>query len=244
LRVYLGHDAPAVCRIAGRVSPSVQDAVILPPCTGAYGLPALLATLDAWLDVHPVRGDIDWIVGIDHARYLLLPWDRRLASDAFCRSLTAALFEQHFAGSGTPFADHQLRFAPVAFERPRLAALIANDVVRELTDFARRRGCRTVRITPAVTVVWNRFYGRWKKGTGVLALIDGPRLLRIGYDRGHVTTFSIQPFSETRSSSAPGDTTWVFPAHHPAAPDGDELALDTLAPDDDPRLAYALCGAI
>lgn len=241
LCVYLGHDALAVCHVVGLLNPPVQNkAIVNPRSAGAPDLPALLAALDTWLDAHPARGQIDWIVGIEHVHYLLLPWDSRLAHEAFCRSLTAALFAQHFP-VGIPFTDFQLRFAPLAFGQPRMTALIANDVVHELTAFARRRGCRTRRIVPAVSVVWDRFYPRWKKGTGILALVEGPRLLRIGYDHGHIVTFAVQPFSG-RSSAAADSATCIFPPLHPVTPGGNAVQIGSLAPDGDPRLAYALCG--
>ncbi|WP_175873182.1 hypothetical protein [Burkholderia sp. BCC0397] len=240
LCVYLGHDALAVCHVAGLLNPSVQNKAIVNPGPGAPNLSALLAALGTWLDAHSARGRIDWIVGIEHVRYLLLPWDSRLANEAFCRSLTAALFSQHFP-VGIPFTDFQLRFAPLAFGQPRMTALIANDVVHELTAFARRRGCRARRIVPAVSVVWDRFYPRWKKGTGVLALVEGPRLLRVGYDHGHIVTFAVQPFSD-RSSAAADSATCVFPPLHPGTPGSNAPQIDSLAPDGDPRLAYALCG--
>lgn len=230
----------AVCVVVGRFDPSAQSKAIVR--ADASSLPALLAALDTWLDAHPARGEIDWIMGIEHVRYLLLPWDSRLSNDAFCRSLANALFAQYFPGA-TPFTAFQIRFAPLAFGQPRLTALLANDVVDELNAFARRRGCRTRRIVPAVSAIWDRFYPRWKKGTGVLALIEGPRLLRIGYDHGHIMTLAIQPCAD-RSSAAASDATWVFPLPHPVAPDSNALALDCLAPDDDARLAYALCGVV
>ncbi|WP_322026518.1 hypothetical protein [Burkholderia sp. BCC1977] len=208
---------------------------------GAHGLTDQLAALDAWLDRHPIRGEIEWIVGIDHIRYLLLPWDPRSAIDAFSRSLAAACFLQSF-GSEIPFDAYQLRFAPLAFGRPRLAALIANDAIRELAAFSRRRKCRTRLIAPALSIVWNRFLARLRKDAGALVLVDGPRLLQLDYDRGHMTAFSIQPFSGARPSPMPAGSTWIFPAHDPAAPASGASTLDAYAPDDDAHLAYVLCG--
>ncbi|KVO61491.1 hypothetical protein [Burkholderia stagnalis] len=244
LCVYLGHDALAVCRVTGRFKPIVQDKAVLLTDAGVHDLTSRLAALDAWLDSHPVRGAIDWIIGIDYVRYLLLPWNPRLVSDAFCRSLTAALFAQHFAADAIPFADHQLRFAPVSFGHPRLAALIGNDVIGELTAFSKRRKYRIRQIAPALSVAWNRLFPQVKLGAGVLALIEGPRLLRVASNHGHITAFSIQPYCYSRSSAIPDDVTWVFPAHHLAASAGHMLTVDGHEPDDDVRLAYALCGAV
>ncbi|MDN7859524.1 hypothetical protein QZM81_27345 [Burkholderia cepacia] len=243
LRVYLGHDALAVCRLTGRFKPVVRHKTILRPSSDAHGLAGQLTTLGAWLDVQPTRGEIEWIVGIGHVRYLLLPWDPRLARDAFCRSLTTALFVQSFGGD-IPIDTYQLRFGPLAFGRPRLVSLIANDVIRELTTFSRRRASRARLIVPAMSVVWDHFFARMKKSTGVLALVEGPRLLRVGYDHGHVTTFSIQPFSDTPPSTMPVDATWIFPARSKAAATGGALTLDGHAPNDDAQLAYALCGVV
>ncbi|WP_175954807.1 hypothetical protein [Burkholderia sp. BCC0405] len=243
LRVYLGHDALAVCHFAGRFKPVVRHQAILHPGSGAHGLAGQLATLGAWLDAQPMRGEIEWIVGIDHVRYLLLPWDPRAVQDAFCRSLTTALFAQSFGGD-VPIDAYQLRFGPLAFGRPRLVSLIANDAIRELAAFSTRRACRTRLIAPAMSVVWDRYFARLKKSAGVLALVEGPRLLRVGYDHGHVTTFSIQPFSDTQPSTMPGDATWIFPAHYRAGAAGGALTLDGHTPDDDAQLAYALCGVV
>ncbi|KVL04468.1 hypothetical protein [Burkholderia cepacia] len=243
LCIHLGHGMLAVCRVTGRFRPVVADTAVLPTETGATALADQLAVLDTWLDTHPFSGAFDWIVGIDHVRYVLLPWNPRLTSDAFCRSVAAALFAQQVATDERPFADHQIQFAPLAYGRPRLAALIANATLDALTLFSTRRERRVRRIVPAFGVAWDRMLPRIQRDSGVLALIEGPRLLRVVSERGHITAFSIQPFSSAHRPALADDATWVFPAQPAIDPTGRIPLLAGYAPDDDVRLAYALCGA-
>lgn len=244
LCVHLGHDALAVCRVTGRFKPVVRDKVVLFTGARIHDLTGRLAELGAWLDAHPVRGAIDWIIGLDYVRYLLLPWNPRLADDAFCRSMAAALFAQQFSRNEVPFADQQLRFGPLSFGHPRLVALLASNVIRDLTAFSRQRKHRIRRIEPAFSVAWNSLLAQLKAGAGVLALIEGPRLIRIASSCGHITSFSIQPFSETQRAAIPADATRVFPAHHAANSVHRALAVDGHEPGDDVRLAYALCATV
>jgi hypothetical protein len=243
LCVHLAHDALAVCRVTGQFRPVVADKAVLPTEIDAAALVDRLAVLDGWLDTHLFRGAIDWIIGIDHVRYVLLPWNPRLTSDAFCRSVAAALFAQQAGADERPFVDHQVRFAPLSYGRPRLAALIANETLDALAAFSTRRGYRVRRIAPAFSVAWDRLLASTAPAGGVLALIEGPRLLRVVSEHGHITAFSIQPFSNTQPAALPADTTWVFPAHPAIDPAGRLPSIAGHAPDDDVRLAYALCGA-
>ncbi|MFM0729987.1 hypothetical protein PQQ52_05750 [Paraburkholderia sediminicola] len=198
--------------------------------------------LRSWLHAHPFQSSIEWVIGIDHVRYLLLPWDERLSSRSFCHTLATALFAQQSTASEIPFSAYQMRLAPLSFGRPLLAALIPSEVIREITAFASRHQCRTRRIAPALSAVWDRFFVRVKNDSGVLALIEEQRLLRVTYDHGHVTSLSVQPFSGERTPAIPGGVTLAFPARNLTMPANGDLTLQGLAPDDDARFAYALCG--
>jgi hypothetical protein len=175
---------------------------------------------------------------------LLLPWDEHLASQSFCHTLAAALFAQQSIGGEIPFSAYQMRLAPLSFGRPRLAALIPSEVIKELTTFASCQQSRTQRITPAMSAVWDRFFARIKNDSGVLALVEGQRLLRVTYDQGHVSSLSVQPFSNGQTSAIPGGATLAFPARNLAMAATGDLALQGLASDDDTRFAYALCGMV
>ncbi|WP_229012961.1 hypothetical protein [Paraburkholderia gardini] len=214
----------------------------MPSHDGNHTVSAALTALTEWLHAHPLRGGIEWVVGIDYVRYLLLPWDERLANRSFCRTLAAALFAQQCPGEDVPFSAFRLRLAPLRFGQPRVAALIPVEIVNELTEFAPRHQCRTRRITPTLGVVWNRFFSLVKNEAGVLALVEGQRLIRVGYDHGHVTSLSVQPFSDQRRAYIQQNVTRFFPARNMAAPANGELALQGLVPGDDVRVAYALCG--
>jgi hypothetical protein len=245
LRIYLSGRSLAACLVQGRFRPMLRAKVIFPfaapNCGGGDNLPAALAALSEWLHAHPHRGAIEWIIGIDHVRYLFLPWDARLSSKSFCHALAAALFAQQFSGDDIPFSEHQLRFAPLSFGRPRLVALIPSEVVSELTAFASRHHCRSRRIAPALSVVWDSVFPKVKNDIGVLALVEGQRLLRVHYDHGQLISLSIKPCSEAHTWAIPGDVTYLFPPRDTTTP-GAELAPQGLAPGDDPRYAYALCG--
>jgi hypothetical protein len=246
LRIYLGRDGLAVCVVSGRLRPVVQMKAFLPITTsdsgGTHGITAALNVLSSWLHTHPLRATIDWVLGIDHVRYLLLPWDDRLSSRSFCHTLAAALFSQQFSGSEIPYFAYRVRFAPLSYGRPLLAALVTSQATDELKTFASGHHCRTRWIATSLSVVWDRFFVRVKGDTGVLALVEGPRLLRVTYDHGHVMSLSVQPFSEKLTPSIPGGATHRFPARNLAEPADNECALRGVPADTDARFAYALCG--
>ena len=248
LCVYLSRNELAVCVVTGRFRPVVRSKTILPSTAsdndGTHSVSVALTALTTWLRAHPLRSSIDWVIGIDHVRYLLLPWDERLASQSFCNTLAAALFAQQSTAGEIPFSAYQMRLAPLSFGRPLLAALIPSEVVKELTTFASRHQSRTQRITPALSAVWDCFFVRIKNDSGVLALVEGQRLLRVTYDHGHVSSLSVQPFSGRRTAAIPSDVTLAFPARNLTMAAAGDLALQGLASDDDARFAYALCGMV
>jgi hypothetical protein len=241
LCVYLGDAELAVCRVAGRFRPVVQTKTILSCDASGRDIAAALAALDTWVRANSFRGAIEWIIGIDHVRYLVLPWDERLSSRSFCDTLAAASFAHQFFGNDVPFSAYQLRYASHRFGQPRLVALIPNKVVSTLATFAARHRCYTRCITPSLGAVWDRFFAHVKKDKGVLALVEGQRLLRVAYDHGHVTSLSVQPFSEEKTPAIPGDITKVFPVRNIAMPERTEWIPRGWSPDDDARFAYALC---
>jgi hypothetical protein len=246
LRVYLSRSGLAVCIVTGRFRPVVRSKAILPSiasdCDGTHSVSDALTALTTWLHAHPFRSSIEWVIGIDHVRYLLLPWDERLSRQSFCHTLAAALFAQQSTASDIPFSAYQKRFAPLSFGRPLLAALIPSQVISEITAFASHHQCRTRSVTPALSAIWDRFSVRMKDDSGVLALVEGQRLLRVTYDHGHVVSLSVRPFSGGRTSVTPSGVTLAFPARNLTMPANGDLALRNLAPDDDARFAYALCG--
>ncbi|QIE27513.1 hypothetical protein SBC1_56190 (plasmid) [Caballeronia sp. SBC1] len=248
LLIYLSRGGLAVCVAKGRFRPVVRIKAILPiatrDCDDTDGATAALDALTEWLKVHPVQGVIEWVIGIDYVRYLLLPWDERLSSSPFCLALAAALFAQQFSGSDVSFSAYQLRFARLAFGRPRLTVLISSELLSELNEFASRHRYRSRRITPALSVVWDSLFARVKNGAGVLALVEGQRLLRVSYDRGQFTSVSVQPFCEEQTPVIPSDITYLFPPRNIAVPGGENLPLQDPISGDDARFAYALCGVL
>jgi hypothetical protein len=248
LLIYFSRGELAVCVVKGRFRPVVRMKAILPvatpDCDDTHGTTAALNALTKWLNVHPTRGVIEWVIGIDHVRYLLLPWDERLSSKPFCRTLAAVLFAQQFSGSDISFSAYQLRFARLAFGCPRLTALIPSELLSELNEFAARHHFRSRRITPALSVVWDSLFAQVKNNAGVLALVEGQRLLRVSYDCGQFTSISIQPFSEERTPVVPSDITYLFPPRNIVAPTGKELTLQDPISGGDARFAYALCGVL
>ena len=245
LRIYLSREGLALCLVKRWFRPVIRMKVILPcalpDANDAHNIATPLAVLSEWLQAHPLRYAIEWIIGIDHVRYLLLPWDKRLSSESFCHTLAAALFAQQFAGSDLPFSAYELRFAPLSFGQPRLAALIPSEVVTELITFAPRHRCRSRQITPALSVVLDSLHPEMKNATGMLALVEGQRLLRVAYDNGQVISLSVQPYSYDRKPAIPSGVTHLFPSRDMTLSKSKKLAL-ALTPDDDPRFAYVLCG--
>lgn len=245
LRIYLSRGGLAVCLVKGQFRPVVRMKAILPSAApdadNTHSIAAALTGLTEWLQAHPLRYAIEWVIGIDHVRYLSLPWDERLSSESFCHTLTAALFAQQFAGSDMPFSAYELRFAPLSFGQPRLAALIPSEVVAELIAFALHHRCRSRQITPALSVVWDSLSARVKNDTGMLALVEGQRVLRVAYNNGQIISLSVQPYSNERKPTIPDGATYLFPSRDMIRSTSEKLAL-ALAPDDDPRFAYALCG--
>ncbi|MBN3759424.1 hypothetical protein [Burkholderia sp. Ac-20365] len=252
LRVYLGQGWLAVCVIEGRLRTRMHmraTAVLscsLPDTGANQHLDAQLATLHAWLRTHPVRGKMEWITGLQHVRYLVLPWDERLSDSAFCRSLASALFAQQFADAAgeRDFAAYDMRLGPLSYGRSRVAALIARDVLTQLTAFAPAHGCRTGFIAPMLTVVWNHLGASARAGRGLLALVEGQRVLLAGHERGHITSIQLRPYSGNPDEIAATGATHQFPTPGMTSSVTDMPTPAGLAPCVDARLAYASCGVV
>ncbi|TDY37165.1 hypothetical protein BX592_1425 [Paraburkholderia rhizosphaerae] len=245
LCIYIGENWAAACASAGPLQRVVRMKAVISAASqhhDATDIGPILAEIEAWLRMHHIRATINWFMSIAHVRYLLLPWDDRLASDSFCETLAAAMFAQQFPGDTRNFAAYQLRLGPIAYGQPRMAALVPHAIVSLITVSTRRCHCRIGRIVPMLSVVWNRYVEQFNAETGVLALIEGERLLRVDYDRGRIASLAIEPYSPDRTRAARLDGFRVFPAADTNAPANARLTLPDLAPDDDPRLAYALCG--
>jgi hypothetical protein len=248
LRVYIAHDAVAVCRTEGRFRPKLQkQAVITLPSTSrdpARGISEALQLLPAWLQEQPHQGTVEWIVGFEHVRYLTLPWDERLCSKSFCRTLAKAMFSQQFDENHTSFSSAAVRFAPVSYGRPRLAALIPDHVIQTLVSFSHSYGWRTTKITPALALVWDSFFNRFKMAKGELALVEGQRLQRVAYEFGNIVALKARPFSDTDTPSSHHETDFVFPPGDAPGLSGEALQVKGMATGDDVRMAYALCGVL
>jgi hypothetical protein len=248
LCVYLGEDCSTLCLVTGRFKRVVQMRAVLPFAasgpSSSHKLEAGLTVIETWLQAHPVRAAIDWMIGPCHVRYLLLPWDERLRDDAFCETLAAAMAAQQFTTSTHDDSPRRLRLGPLSYGRPRLAAQIRIDLIDSLCSFAARHNCRTRTIVPMLGVVWNRFFACVKSATGALALVEGKRVLRIGFENGAIISLAVQPCCADRTQIATGGGHFFFPARPKPTPEEGELALQALQSDDDVRLSYALCGAM
>jgi hypothetical protein len=247
LRVYIAHDIVAVCRTEGRFRPKIREKTILPLPSmsreSAHELSEALLALAAWLQRGTQQGAVEWIVGFDQVRYLTLPWDERLYSKSFCHALAKALLSRQLEGNDvTTLSSAVLHLAPAAHGRSRLAALIPGHVVNTLVSFSKTQGWRTTKITPALAVVWDNFFNRFRKGQGTLALIEGQRLQHIAYDRGNIVGLKVRPFREMVGPSPHDVADFRFPSSDTRIHGGEALQVQGMVPGDDIRLAYALCG--
>lgn len=249
LRVYLAHGVVAACLVLGRFRPRIVDKIEVQwPSSvpnSPHDLKEAFIALTNWMEAHSFDGTVEWIVGVDYVRYLLLPWDERLSSISFCRTLAKVLFAQQSYGSDatSSASSVDICFAPLSYGHPLLAALIPKDIVQALASFSWRQRRCTTKITPALALVWDGFSDRFRKGAGVLALVEGGRLLRVDYERGNIVELSVRPFSEPQAQTALAGVNFIFPPIGSEAPGTEDLPIDGLLPDDDRRLAYALCGA-
>lgn len=245
LRVYIAHDALALCRIRGRFKPTVIQKAVLSVPTPAdpdAGLPSMLAALTRWLGEQPGAGCIEWVVGSGLVRYLLLPWDERLASDDFCLALAKALLAQQCSPSDPLLTSAEVRFGSLTHGRPRLAAVIGRDIVRTLASFADHQSARTTTISPALALVWDQFIARFRKSTGVLVVVEGARLQRITYERGVILDLTTRPYRKIVGHFDAANTNFTFASAEIDALAGEVLRPCCMAPGDDERLAFVLVG--
>lgn len=248
LRVYLAHGALAVCLIHGRFRPTVaeRDTVQLSVSDAQerHDIADALAALMTWMETRSFNGKVEWIVGFDHVHYVLLPWNEQLSGMPFCHKLAKALFSQQHGRKDSVLPSGKLRFAPLSYGYPRLAAFIPEATANALISFSWRERRRTASITPALALVWDRFFDRFKKGAGTLALIEGKRLLRVVYEHGNIVALIVRPFSEIHARSALSGVSFMFPPTGFNALEGEELPVRGLETGDDKRIAYALCGVL
>ena len=99
LRVYLTSDELVICAIRGLLRPTVilQQKIAIDSTTLGTTNTALLATMDTWLQTTKLQTGtrFEWILGLSHVRYLLVPWTPKLVDQTFRQSIADALFTQH-----------------------------------------------------------------------------------------------------------------------------------------------------
>jgi len=248
LRIYIARDVIAISRTRGRFRTELREKAVIPlpstPHDSARNISEALRALTAWLHDRPHLGPVEWIIGSDHVRYLTLPWDEQLSSKAFCHTLAKALLSRQIDGNDTTFSSALLRLAPVSYGHPRLAAWIPDRVVHTLLAFSNGCGWRTTKITPVLAVVWDSFFDHFRKGEGVLALIEGERLYRASYDRGNIVELTVRPFRNTDRRFPHSDVDFVFPANSVEGLGSKALKVQGMVSGDDLHMAYALCGVL
>jgi hypothetical protein len=245
LRVYMAQDALALCHIRGRFRQAVVEKVVIDIPAAEHKTATVheaIAALTAWVHSRSYAGSVEWIVGIEHVRYAMLPWDEQLLSDTFCKAFAEAMFAQQTGANATELATAEIRFAPLAYGCPRLAALIPGDIVRALTSFADNKRFRTTEITPALATVWDHFVDKFRKTEGTLVIVEGSRLQRMTYERGNIVEVTVRPFIATSGRSHPEVADYCFPDAQDGALAGEPLRPDHMPHLDDPRMAFALCG--
>lgn len=193
LRVYVGADHLALCRVSGRRAPRVTTAATL---TVASPAPAdVIAALEAWLAAQPaaaLRGvALDVVLGASQVRFLALPWDRRLVQPALREALARSLFSRHFQEAAEAW---DFRFGPARYGQPQLAVGLPRELRAGLVALVARHGLRLGRMEPLLAAVHQRFAAQLpRRGEATLLVAEDNRLLRAALREGVVVDVQLRP---------------------------------------------------
>lgn len=188
LRVYVGEDHLALCRLSGHWRPRVvrKEQINIEP----WKISAALAVLETRLSAHPLPTDIACVLGSGYVRYLLLPWDADLVDAAFRETLAHALFARSFQDDSTKYA---VRFSPACYGQPQLAAFVDKELLAAFELLAGKFGCRIASMEPLLVSVWNRFRARLEHESGTLLIAEADRLLVLRHESGVVSDVQWRP---------------------------------------------------
>lgn len=251
-RVHLAADALMACEVHARRGRRCVVRKLRLPFIGGER-PAAMQSLRDWMaqgkqNAWPRRTSQEWVLGMAHVRYLLLPWTPDLADTAFRSTLASALFEQQFKQDP---ADYGIRFASPTYGRAQLAAFVTHALLAEIDahTLASRVPLRSA--MPALSPVWDRFHAVLHNESGAVHLVDGDRQLVVRHVQGRMRDVTLRPFEAGHAESLPsaedaGMRRRVFPAMSMSDAASDDALLladvDGFSAAQDAAYAFALCG--
>lgn len=250
LCAYLGEDQLALCQVLGRRRPRVLQKGL--QAVEGRDAPAVAAALDAWLQAHPLVGqmqgaELQVVLGTPWVKYLLLPWHPSLVATDFRLSMARALYARQFALEATA---QDLRFGALRFGQPLLAAFVASDLLPSLTATAARHGARLTVMEPLLARVIQRFATALPKGEGTLLIAEASRVIRVGLSARCVQSLQLRPLATGNTDVFTGDEAGRARRFAPLQPTpvsetSASLRLgpgEGFSPDCDGAFAFALCG--
>ena len=212
---------------------------------------AALLRLREWMAQGAPKAQVEWVLGLSVARYVLLPWSRNLAIPSLRDTFAGALFEQQFEEDPGPFAASFTTGGP---GQAQLVSFASHELLAELVAHAHVSGVRLASIEPGIANVLRRFEGVLRNERGALRVIDGNRQAIVHHDHGRVTELALRPYraggADLRHAEPGGEVRRVFsstPAALTPAPAASTLMLadgNGFAAEEDSAYAFALCGVL
>lgn len=248
LRVYVGEDHLAICRVSGRLRPRLAHKEKIGFESGQ--IDRALAALEAWLVAHPLQVNVECVLGATHVRYLLLPWDAQLVDAEFRQALAGALFTRNFQDES---AAYEVRFSSARYGQPQLAVFVKKDLLSAFESLGKKCHCKISSMEPLLMSVWNRFRQRLDQEQGVLLVAESGRLSMLQHEYGVVRDVQLRPYAvdemngKIRHLSGSGHVRLFAPPHAELAKSFPECwlalkAAEGFSPASDGVYAYALCG--
>lgn len=175
--------------ISGRIKQQIHKQIRFEIQENQLGL--TLLEMKAWLVNQVKTGRIEWVLGLTHARHIVLPWSEQHLTPDFSLMLANRLFQQQYLSEAH---DYEIRISAQGYQQPLIATFMHKQVLLQLSEIIEGTQFSNESIQPLSFMIWNRFYQNLKKTTSYLHIVAQDRILSIEQSVGNIITINLSPY--------------------------------------------------
>lgn len=240
MRILLSENEVAICILNGVLDTNLLNQLRIPVATEEKNIQFEIISkkINELFQSEKIKpNNYEWILGLEHVRYLVIPWHNKLATQEFRDSITNNLFVQKYRDE---ISRYEVSFSKLNFGHPLIAAFVSKELIQGITSINILNKSKNVKITPLLIPIWNKLEKTLRQEHSFLYVWDGNRALKIENKYGQIASIELEPFNHIASENhSRKDNMLVrhFPNLKPTTPHKHSSSLN------DPLYALVSCGA-
>lgn len=151
LNLYITSDEIFISELSNGYNPKLRKNYLISQTQDAK----LSDTLITWFNKNEMQKiKLNIVLGINHVRYIVIPWNIKLANKQFRQTIAQALFADQFNESA---ANYALFLSSVRYKSFLVAAFIKKDLLNDINHLSENHNYSIASIAPMLMPVWNHF---------------------------------------------------------------------------------------